>query len=473
MVTGLYRALPGDGSFDFLARRAVSLGLDFDHQWGGIRSREWQLSGFFAGSVVHGPTEALINLQRSSNHYFQRPDATRFAVDSGATTLTGRDWRVQLDRRGTTGFSWGAWLGELSSGFEVNDLGFLTSSERLDVGARVSYQRIQPSPVLRNWRINATTFHNFRHEALDDPWSWSGWRRAYKNGSVNLSGDFEFLNLWSLNPEVQFSPQSMSDNATRGGPLMISPASVRLQLRGNSDRRKIIALEPSVQYTVGRDRHRLELGVELGIRPWPTVELQVEPQWEHEIQPAQYVGRTDDLGYAPTYGQRYLFSDLERRQLSFDTRLNITFSTQLTLQLFVQPLVAAGDYFRYKNLAAAETFDFDVYERGTATALPDGSVRCSGGRICAMDGQQYVDFDADGTVDYSFDDRSFNVRSLRFNAVLRWEFRPGSTVFLVWQQSRRDDGPAGTFDAWNDLGALGAAPAENVFIAKLTYWFGL
>jgi hypothetical protein len=473
MVTGLYRELPSDGTFDFLTRNAVGLGLDFDHQWGGVRSRDWSLSGFFTGSMIGGENDALIRVQRSSNHYYQRPDATRFTVDSTATFLAGRDWRVQLDRRATRGLSWGMWVGELSSGYEVNDLGFLTSSERLDSGARASYESIQPSRVFRSWRLSAYTFHHFRHEALDDVWSWSSWKRAYKNGFVNVSADLQFRNLWGLDLSTRFSPQTLSDNHTRGGPLMVDPASFRAEIRGNTDRRKTVALEPSVSFTWGRDRYVFETGIELSLRPLPTIELEIEPSWQNQTDPAQYVTQTEDLGYTPTYGAHYLFSDIHRKELSLDTRLNITFTTRLTFQLFAQPLVSSGDYFAYKHLAAAETFDFDVYERGTAAELPDGSIACTGGRICQVDDQQYVDFDGDGTVDFEFSDRSFSVQSLRFNAVLRWEFRRGSTIYLVWQQSRRGSEDRGTFDLWNDLGQLGGAPADNVFIAKITYWFGL
>jgi hypothetical protein len=254
---------------------------------------------------------------------------------------------------------------------------------------------------------------------------------------------------------------------------MVNPGSAQFEIRVNSDRRKPLVVQPSFSYTTGPGRQDVRLGFELSVRPWPTVELQIEPQWEQQTQPAQYVSQTDDLDFVPTYGRYYLFSDIRRKELSIDTRLNVTFSTRLTLQMFLQPLLSSGDYFRYKHLAGAETFAFDVYEPGTAVAQPDGAVTCSGGRICRLEDQQYVDFDGDGTVDYEFEDRSFNVRSLRLNAVLRWEFRPGSTLFLVWQQSRRGDGPPGTFDVWDDLGALGSIPAANVFIAKVTYWFGL
>ena len=101
-------------------------------------------------------------------------------------------------------------------------------------------------------------------------------------------------------------------------------------------------------------------------------------------------------------------------------------------------------------------------------------VVCTGGRIC-MDKTrtQHVDFDADGTTDFSFSDRNFNVRSLRLNAVLRWEYRPGSTVFLVWQQGRSQRTDDGTFDFRRDVSDLFGSTADNRFIIKFNYWLGL
>ena len=151
----------------------------------------------------------------------------------------------------------------------------------------------------------------------------------------------------------------------------------------------------------------------------------------------------------------------------------MTFTPFLTLQLFAQPLISSGNYLTYKQLDQAESYDFDVFEEGTAVATVDG-VTCTGGRICMDETRtQYVDFDEDGTTDFSFSDRNFNVRSLRLNAVLRWEYRPGSTVFLVWQQGRSQRIDDGTFDFQRDVGGLFGSAAENRFIIKFNYWLGL
>ncbi|MDH3497006.1 MAG: carbohydrate binding family 9 domain-containing protein [Gemmatimonadota bacterium] len=473
IATALRRALPGDSTFDFLPRDALGLGLDFEHAWGGPRSRDWLLSGFLTASYVHGSPTALIRTQRASNHYFQRPDATRFAVDSTATSLTGATWRLQLERRGTSGWSASAWLGEVTPGFEVNDLGFMTNSERLDAGLRVSYQHITPGRLVRSYRLNTFMFHNFRHEALDEPFSWSSWKRAYKAGSINTSADIELRNYWTLDLSARYQPQTLSDNATRGGPLMVDPGRIRFEFRGVTDRRKGVVLEPRAEIERGGGRRAIRAGLELSFRPAANLEIELGPEYARETEPAQYVTQTDDLGYAPTFGPRYLFAHLERHQLAFELRLNLTFTPQLTLQLFAQPLLSAGDYVTYAQLARAESFAFDPFGAGVAVGSEATGVSCVGGQICQIDDTQYVDFDGDGPTDFSFSDRDFNVRSLRLNAVLRWEFRPGSTLFLVWQQSREDRVDAGRFDFGTDVGALWDASGDNILIVKLAYWIGL
>lgn len=470
ILTGHHRVLPPDGSFDFLTSSAYSAGLDFEHTWA---NRAWALWGFLAGSLVQGPNAALVRIQRLSNHYFQRPDAADLSVDSAATALAGAEWRLQLERRSGRHWTGAVWAGEVTPGFEVNDLGFSRSNERLDAGARLSYQEIQPGRVLRSYRISAFTFHNWRHQALERPLWASGWGRAHQRGNWQVNANFTFLNYWDLNLEAAYRPETMSGEATRGGPLMIEPASAELRIRASTDRRKPLSLEPSVNLEEGR-RGGSRFGAELEVtwRPTPTWELELSPEYSRQLDVAQYVAATGAVGYAPTYGARYLFADLRRESFSLETRLSVALSPAFSLQAFVQPLLSAGDFLIYKQLARAESFDFDVLEEGTARAT-DSGIACEGGRTCALGGRRYVDFGGDGTPDLEFGDRDFNVRSLRGNAVLRWEYRPGSVLFLVWQHRRRDEVDDGRFRPAADARALFAAASENVFIIKASYWLGL
>ncbi|MDX1673231.1 MAG: DUF5916 domain-containing protein [Longimicrobiales bacterium] len=471
IITGIWRDLPADGSFDFLPTDAYSLGLDFEHMWG---DREWALQGFVAGSLVRGDTAAMIRIQESSNHYFQRPDS-EFRVDSTARSMVGADWRLEFERRSGDPWTGSVWLGQVTPGFEVNDLGYSRSNERLDGGARVTYREIQPGPVFRDYSFTAFTFHNWRHEALDDPWSYGSWGRAHKAGVLMLNGRGTLNNFWGGSIRVGYSPETLDDGATRGGPLMVDPAGVSGQVEVNTDRRKPVSLRASVSYDRGEGGRRLEGGLGVTLRPGTSWELQLQPSYSDRSDAAQYVTAVADPSFAPTYGARYIFGELDRRSFSLETRLNVTFTPALTLQLFLQPLLEAGRYDAYKQLAAAETFEFDRFAAGSAVdADGDGAAdACTGGSICSLDGTRFLDFDGDGSTDAAFRDRDFNVVSLRGNAVLRWEYRPGSTLFLVWQQRRYDRRPFGDFDFERDRGDMLGLHPENVFIIKLNYWLGL
>jgi hypothetical protein len=471
IATLLHRELPDDGTFDFLPSSSLTTGLDFEHQWS---DRAWALWGFLAGSHVRGSEEALIRLQRSSNHYFQRPDAYRLDVDSSATSMTGMEWRLQLDRRSGRNWTGSVWAAQRSAGFDANELGQFRGGERLDGGARINYREITPGSVFRDYRIGFFTFHNFRHEVLRDPFSWSQWGHGHKRGSFGLSFDGTLLNYWGIDLNTRFDPENLDDEITRGGPLMVDPRTLSAELRVNTDRRKKLGFEPSL----GVDNDGgLGWGwrgsMEVRYRPSSRVEIETEPTYRFQPDAAQYVGTTGDVGFAPTYGRRYLFADLKHRTFSLDTRLNVTFSRGLTLQLFAQPLLSVGDYTAYKQLARAESFDFDRFEEGTAVSGTAG-FSCVGGRTCVQGETRFVDFDRDGRVDYSFDEQDFRVRSLRGNAVLRWEYRPGSTLYLVWQQRRAyEDLDADTFDLRGETLDLFRDRPENVFIVKANYWLSL
>ena len=200
--------------------------------------------------------------------------------------------------------------------------------------------------------------------------------------------------------------------------------------------------------------------------------MSVKPQFTKETNGDQYVTATDVLPFDPTFGRRYIFADLDRKSFSMETRLDVSFTPDLTLQLFAQPLISSVDYVSYKQLLAPETFDFETFQAGTFSASGE-DVLCQGGKICQNGDTQHLDFDGDGVADSSFSDRDFIQRSLVGNAVLRWEYRPGSTIFLVWQRRQLGREDIGDFDLGRDVGALFDAPSDDRFIVKVNYWLGL
>jgi hypothetical protein len=470
MGTGMRRDLPGDGAFDWLPSSAFNGGVRFEHQW---NDREWALWGFLAGSHVRGDEQAITRVQRASNHYFHRPDATRFEVDSAATSMSGAEWRLQFERRSGEHWTGAIWAGEVTKGFEINDAGFSGTQERIDGGARIGYREIQPGSLFRNYNLNFFTFHNWSHEGFDDTWSLDSWQRARTGGSYNLNTNAELLNYWSLRANASYNPQQMSRSRTRGGPMMVVPASTSLSFNLDSDRRQAVSFGSNVQ--VGSDRMgdggSYSVGGNLRVRPSDNIQLSLNPRFESSRSSDQYVTTARVGDFAPTYGDRYLFADLEQRTFSLEWRMDWTFTPDLSLQVFAQPLLSSGDYVRYKQLAEAGTFDFIALEPGVGQEV-GGAVLCTRA-ICDVNGTQHIDFGGDGVADYSFADRDFNVRSLVGNAVLRWEYRPGSTIFFVWQRQQSERVAFGDFDLGRDTNALFGLPADNRFIVKMNYWLGL
>jgi len=255
--------------------------------------------------------------------------------------------------------------------------------------------------------------------------------------------------------------------------MMISPGSTDFSLNLSSDRRKSVSFGSNVQ--VKDDRIGIggstNIRGDIRLQPSDNLGISVSPNWNRSSTDAQYVTSTSTLAYDPTYGRRYLFAELDRRAFSMVTRVDWTFTPTLSLQLYAQPLLSSGDYLEYKQLSAAESYQFSDFEPGSAQSFGD-AIGCTA-NICNVDGTQHVDFNGDGATDYSFSDRDFNLRSLIGNAVLRWEYRPGSTIFLVWQRQQVDRALMGDFDLSRDAGALFDSPADNRFIIKMNYWLGL
>jgi hypothetical protein len=167
----------------------------------------------------------------------------------------------------------------------------------------------------------------------------------------------------------------------------------------------------------------------------------------------------DDPTAAKTFGKRYVFGEMKQTEISANLRLNWTFTPRLSFQLYLQPLISDGTFANFKELARPKSYAFDVY---------------SGDWVLHADGRYEIDPDGQGPAgSLSFDNPDFNYKSLRGNAVLRWEYRPGSTLYLVWTQSRWNDAYEEPFSFRRSVGRLWDAQADNILMLKATYWWSL
>ena len=473
IATGVRRSLPSSGEMDFLPSEAFVGGVDFEHTWA---DREWMVWGFMAGTHVEGDSTAISRVQRSSTNYLQRPDLEWGTFDPGATSLSGFEWQAEVNRRrgriqGSLRFR------QVLPGVEANDLGFTNISERIGSVLQLWYQEVRPTNWYRNYRINFFSSRSLSHELFAESITGDRMNWAQIEWDTRLGGDITFANFWRLSSQANYYRESMSRTETRGGPRMLQPARFHWSVSLSTDDRQSVSLHPSFRTATGAEDFLDELEVGLGIRahPSPRLELQVEPSFLKSSLGSQYVTSVPEAvaPHPETFGQRYLFAHLERRDFAVEGRINWILAPSLSLEFFAQPLISSGDYVTYRQLLRSESYEFEDFSEGEFRRI-NGEFRCEGGRTCVEpEGVRWIDLDGSGEVDFSFQDRDFNIRSLRSTALLRWEYRPGSTVYLVWQRRQEERLWQGDFDLGRDGRALLGLPSDDVFIVKASVLLAL
>jgi hypothetical protein len=379
-----------------------------------FRDNTYVLQWSASGTRVDGSAAAIARTQRSSARYYQRPDADHLDYDPTRTSLMGYGGSVMFAKHA------GKWQYNLetdafSPGYETNDVGFMTRSDILTTHAVLLY--VDPDPW-RNTRKRNFWIGKFQH------WNWGG--DLIQNGlwydSNTTFNSYKRAYAWG---GVEWS--TIDDRATRGGPAIRSPRRAWSGVQFGTDTRKALSFDASTeQLRYEQSGWDNVYAVSATYRPTPSLSLKLTPSFRTSRYPQQYV---------LTSGSHYVFSEIDQKIIDIAARADYTFTSRLSLQVYLQPYVAAGHYHDFKEVARPRTRAFVPY--GGAVSNPD-----------------------------------FNYRSVRGNAVLRWEFRPGSALYAVWNESREDELPIGDFHLGRDVRESFTAPAHDVFMVKVSYWFG-
>ena len=449
IATSVTRRLDTPSLKTALADRAYVFGTDayvfLDNQ------REWVVTGKLSGSRVSGTAEAIDTLQRAAQRYFQRPDAPHLSLDPSRTSLSGWTGRVVLNRNS------GLWqvnaaLWGVSPGFESNDLGFHGTGDRAGAHAVFLWRGVTPNRISRErvlWGAKAWTW-NYNREVQHDGW----------HGRAGIT----FLNYWFVNGGGLVWRRTLDDRLTRGGPSAVAPGGYWSNVNAGTDPRRWFSVQTNVERASndeGGFSNRVNLA--FSIKPSSMVTISAGPDWKRSRAEAQYVTTVDDDSALATHGHRYVFGILDQTELSMTTRLNLILTPTVSVQVFAQPLLSSGDYLNFRELARPRTFDFLEYG--------------SAGRSLNLDIPSNVySVDPDGTTGdapaFTFDNPDFNLKSLKFNAVFRWEMKPGSTFYAVWTRQQEDERDPGHFVFGRDARRLFAAQGDDVFLVKIAYWIG-
>ena len=443
LVTSVVRDTGDPGIGAMLPSTATVAGLDVEHPL----ATDWRVTAQATGSVVAGSAAAIAELQAAFPRLLQRPDAEHLTFDPTRTRLGG--WAAEANVLKTDGDRWtgGLQVAATSPGFDANALGFQSRADIASVDARFTYTQTDAQGALQSW--NATA-------AGGAAWNFGG-DRIGTLVAANFTG--RLRNFWSVAVNADAVPRFVEDRLTRGGPAALRDAGGFFGVSVQTDSRRPVTGELSAR-VVGNELGRVGTGgsVEIQARPRPELSFSVEPELSVVREPRQYVTAFADPAATATFGTRYVFGQIDQTTLAVVGRLDWTFSPELSLQLYARPFATRGRYSAFKE-----------FDRPGAFRLPEYGVDL-GSVVENEDGSTTVD-PGDGGDPFTVS-RDFTVRSLQGNAVLRWEYRPGSTLFFVWQQQRNGFEADGTLRFRRDFGGAFTDAPTHVFLLKLSHWLG-
>ena len=444
-LTYVQRSLDERGGLEtLLPGNAVAGGLDWRLRF---KQGMYEITGWVGGSRVEGNAAAIARLQRSSAHYFQRPDQDHLDYDSLRTSLSGFSASLRADKNAGRFTLWGIQLSTRSPGFDINDAGQMRSADDIDFNADIQLRDTKPNKLVRIFQFGTSTTAG---------WNYGGIRQYLR---FNQTASTTLHNFWRLSARGTVQIRSLSDDLTRGGPLMGTPRA--FTVNGSIASRANVPTTWSARSEYFDDEFggwRWDASAGITVRPAPRWQASIDPTYSRAVDSRQFVA-TRSGGSAATFGQRYIFSFIERSTLSARLRLNYALTPNFTMEGYMEPFAASGRFYDFGELAAARSRALRVYgATGTGTTI-------------ARDATGYTV--RDGAQSFTLPALDFKRLSFRSNLVLRWEWLPGSTAYLIWQQNRQESDPAARLinprDLWDSTGSSG----DNFFVLKVSYWFGL
>ncbi len=432
---------------DLLSDNSTVIGID---GWTFLnQEKDWVIAGWLGYSNIKGSKDYIYDLQQSPARYYQRPDANHVELDSNRTNLDGFAGKATINKE-TGNWNFNSAIQFVSPGFENNDMGLNFSADKINKHISFGYKWLEPGKVFQLAMLNTAymTNHNFAGDKTSQ--------------MVFLFGFARFNNFWTISPIIGIGPRTLSDQALRGGPMVISPAGIWSRVFIRTDSRKPIIYKLGGNYEQSeKGSYSLRISPEIEMNLGTRLRLEFEPGYSKQIQIAQYIDSFDDETAVDMFGGRHIVAQLDRKTISAELRIDYTFTPKLSFQAYFQPYMTVGSYSHFKEFERPESYDFIEYGKDNNMEIENDE----------DDGYLLYPNGSDGNSLY-IENPDFNYKALVGSAVLRWEFRPGSTLYLVWTRNGSDDQNPGNFNFNRDINDLFLADADNVFALKVTYWFG-
>ncbi len=428
---------------NYLHKSATLGGLDFEHNWS---KQGYTVSGAFSFAHVTGKSEALLITQQSPTRYMQRIDSDYLKTDSSRTSLTGLALALAI-RKSNDSWNWSVAYTSTSPSYEANDMGF---QNRADYHG-LAYAVVKD--ITRNKYFRIIQLRAFALFAIN----YDG--NLIRN-NYTIAGSFEFKNQFGINSNLSLFNNQLDDRLTRGGPITKYPRRYATNISFNTNPSKNIVFRIATDHSfniVGEHDHYYSFRFDL--RPLSSLQMSFAPGFSKVFNDDQYIGTYADRNAINTYNNRYVFSSIEQNVLSSSFRLNWTFSPNLSLQTYLRPYISSVNYSDFKELTDPKELEFKIYGQDKGVITNNGN------------GDFTVDPDTEGGSDtFSFNASDFKYSSLQGNMVLRWEYKPGSAFFLVWQRSSDTFSNQYQFDTLQDIRTVFSERPTNIFLIKFSYW---
>jgi hypothetical protein len=425
---------------NFLSRDAFTGGLDLLHQW---KDKEFFIEAKLFGSYVMGDARAITLLQESSARYFQRPDAHYLNYDTTLTKLSGYGGKFRIGKgsiglwRYNTGLTW------MSPGLELNDIGYMQITDLLNQENNLSYFVNQPVSIFRTYSVSLEELNQFNFHG------------DYLLSSIDLTFNPAFKNMWSAYTKLSYTSSSTDPHILRGGNSMKIPGLIMFYGEATGDVSKKLYPNFQCQLISGAENYFRSYQFTPGLtyRPINTMKFYLNISYSADRNDLQYVT-------AMPAENRYILGEVDQKTLGIVCRLDYSITPEFSIQYYGSPFVSTGMYSKFKYvsnpMASGYSDRFIMYDQ----------------LIILGNSKLGLDDNVNNVHDQIYNP-NFNFHQFRSNLVAKWEYRPGSLIYLVWSSDRTFNSDPVNFNLVKSMGQLTDKFPTDIFLIKFSYLFSL
>ena len=429
-------------NFNNLNREAYTGGIDILHQW---KDKEYFVDFRLIGSNIKGKPEAIARLQNSSAHYYQRSDANYLNLDSTLTRLDGYGGKVKIGKGSKGLLRYSTEVDWRSPGLDLNDVGFMQVADIVKQANNISYFVNKPVSIFRTYNIS---FYE------SNTWNFGG---EYLNSGAYLNYYCEFLNKWGGNIMLDYTTRTLDTHVLRGGPAMYLPANWQGSLNFHSDGSRKASFGIGTYYSKSYNNAYdcLNVNSSISYRPLNTLKFSMNINLAKNTDQFQYVSTLDFNDQT-----RYILAKINQQTAGMTFRVDYNITPELSIQYYGSPFVATGKYSDFKHITNSRSNKFN--DRFLEYTNP------------VLSGNDYQLTETNSSIaDYTISNPDFNFSQFRSNLVAKWEYRPGSSVYLVWSNEQTEYTTPGVSNLLNAYNQINNSYPNNLFLIKLNYWFSI